>query len=395
MQFLNTETEMVTELTISIVSGLLTLFYVALMLTYRRGWRAIPVYEAQKTAQQKISVIVPARNEAFNIRNCLDHLRAQNYPRDLYEVIVVDDHSTDNTLLHAENYKREKPWANLVLLELAAIPGRRYKKAAITEAIKIATGDIIITTDADCEMGPHWLPAIASYFEETEAALVSSPVVYSFNRKPLMFETNFFLYVQQLEFAGLVGIGGAAIQLGYPNMCNGANMAYRKEVFDEVGGYKGNDELLSGDDEFLMHKVHTRYPNGVRFLKSREAIVTTPPSMNWDEFWAQRTRWVSKSTKYSDKKITLLLTLAYLFNLSMLVNGVLGFISVYYLKVALIQVLLKALAEYMFYGNVLNFFRLKRLNRYILPAQPFHILYVLAIGILGNFAGVTWKGRKQ
>lgn len=383
-------------LVLSIISALLSLFYIGLMGFYRHGWKTTPLV-AQKNSELvlKVTVIVPARNEVATITKCLAHLWAQTYPKNLVEVIIADDHSTDFTIQKVLTYKKEKAWEKLNVLELASIPGKKFKKAAITEAIKIATGDIIVTTDADCAMGADWLHAVVSFFESTGALLVSAPVVYDFEHSTQPNWVNFFMSVQQLEFAGLVGIGGAALKLGHPNMCNGANLAYRKEVFDEVGGYTGNDNLPSGDDEFLMHKVYAKYPQKVHFLKHKDAIVKTPPSYTWKSFWAQRTRWVSKSTKYSDKKITLLLSLAYLFNLSILINAVLGFFSSSFWGLLGGQLFLKICVEYWYYGPVLRFFNLGRLLNFIIPAQLFHIVYVLLIGILGNFAPYNWKGRKQ
>jgi cellulose synthase/poly-beta-1,6-N-acetylglucosamine synthase-like glycosyltransferase len=237
-------------------------------------------------------------------------------------------------------------------------------------------------------MGTKWLSSIITFVQVNNAALVSGPVVFSSQK-------SFFHKILQLEFAGLVGIGAAALRLKSPNMCNGANLAYRKDTFNEVGGYTGNDNLPSGDDEFLMHKVFAKYPERVFFLKNRDAVVETPTPATFSEFLNQRMRWVSKSTQYSDKKITLLLALAYLFNLSILVNGVLAFANILFLYVFIIQVVVKVFSEYLFYGGILEFFNLKSLRAYILPAQPFHIAYVLVIGILGNFGKYSWKGRKQ
>lgn len=382
-------------ITISVISAALTLFYIWLMLYYRKGWKATPLFDKTYEPQKKVTVIVPARNEEGNIHICLEHLHRQTYPRHLFEVIVVDDHSTDATFSSTEKFKRDVAWNDLQILLLAKIPGKRYKKAAITEAIKIAQGEIIITTDADCTMDKYWLSTIVSFFEHTGAAFVSAPVMFAVDRKLLRFQTNFFLHWQQLEFAGLVGIGAAALQNKFPNMCNGANIAYRRQVFDEVGGYTGNDGLLSGDDEFLMHKIFTRYPDKVFFLKSPQAIVRTAPAFYFKEFMAQRMRWVSKSTKYSDKRITLVLSLAYLFNLSIVISLVAGVFCSEYLWLFAGQIAAKVLAEYFFYSDILRFFRLQKRNRIIIPAQPFHILYVLAIGILGNFVKYNWKGRTQ
>jgi cellulose synthase/poly-beta-1,6-N-acetylglucosamine synthase-like glycosyltransferase len=377
---------------ISGVSVLLTVFYVVLIATYRKGWKAISQSITKKIEKPLIvSVIIPARNEEKNITQLLQCLQNQDYLKSHFEIIVADDHSDDTTVQTALEFGLD----NLRVIELAKIPGKRYKKAAITEAVKQAKGEIIITTDADCTMGNQWLSSIVSFFNQNNAALVSGPVVFSWDEKKQTVVTNFFLKIQQLEFAGLVGIGGAALQLKFPNMCNGANLAYRKEVFDEVGGYLGNDNLLSGDDEFLMHKVFSRYPQQVHFLKNQQAVVKTPPSYTWGQFLGQRMRWVSKSTKYSDKRITAVLMMAYLFNLSILINYIAAFFNPVFWWVFMGQILAKAGIEYLFYELVLNFFRLKPLQKQLLPAQPFHIAYVLMIGILGNFGSYNWKGRKQ
>lgn len=382
--------------TISILSILLTLFYMVLMGYYRWGWNSIVITKPKDgLVLTPVTVIIPARNEAQNITHCLQALYQQNYFKLGYEVIMVDDHSTDNTADIVRKFAAENNWESLQVLELKNIPNKRYKKAAITEAIKQATGEIIVTTDADCIMGQEWLTEIVKFFDHHEAALVSGAVVFDWDKSEYNTFTNFFLNIQQLEFAGLVGIGGAALQLKFPNMCNGANMAYRKEIFEEVGGYMGNDNLLSGDDEFLMHKVFSKYPKDVFFLKNEKTAVKTPPTITLKDFIGQRMRWVSKSTKYSDKRITAVLTMAYLFNLSMLLNLVLGFINPIYFGVLAGQIVAKSAIEYWFYTSVLQYFSLKHLLKFILPAQPFHILYVLLIGILGNFGSYNWKGRTQ
>jgi cellulose synthase/poly-beta-1,6-N-acetylglucosamine synthase-like glycosyltransferase len=382
-------------LAISIISLLLTVFYIILIRYYRKGWDAIVITQPKELVLTQVSVIIPARNEAQNIGHCLEALYQQNYFKLGYEVIVVDDHSTDNTAEVVKNFATEKSWESLHVLELKNIPNKRYKKAAITEAIKQATGEIIITTDADCTMGQEWLTEIVKFFDHHEAALVSGAVVFDWEERRYNSFKNFFLKIQQLEFAGLVGIGGAALQLKFPNMCNGANMAYRKEIFDEVGGYMGNDNILSGDDEFLMHKVFSKYPNDVFFLKNEKTVVKTPPTFTLKDFIGQRMRWVSKSTKYSDKRITTVLTLAYLFNFSMLLNFILGFINPIYFGILAGQLLAKVAIELWLYTSVMQYFNLKHLLKLILLAQPFHILYVLLIGVLGNFGSYNWKGRTQ
>ncbi len=379
------------------IAKILTLFYLILMGYYRWGWNKIkqPNNSESTLPNTPVSIIIPTRNEEKNIIQCLTAIYKQTYSKKNVEVIVVDDYSTDTTTQVVNSFKEKKEWTQLQLLELRDTSNERYKKAAITAGIKQAKGELILTTDADCTMGHEWLTEVVKFFKQTNAVLVSGAVVFDWDKKKQNILSHFFLQIQQLEFAGLVGIGGAALQLKFPNMCNGANMAYKKEVFDEVGGYIGNDNLLSGDDEFLMHKVFSKYPKQVHFLKNKKTIVKTPPAFTFKAFMAQRMRWVSKSTKYSDKRITAVLAMAYLFNLSIVVNGFLGFINPLIWWVAIGQLVFKIFVEYWFYATVLKYFNLKHLLKYIIAAQPFHILYVLIIGILGNFGSYSWKGRTQ
>src|SRR5690606_9368629 len=118
-------------------------------------------------------------------------------------------------------------------------------KYAITKAIELASGEIIVTTDADCRMGANWIRTIMAYFDKHDSYLVSSPVAYSE-------EKSRFERLQTLEFLYLIGLGAAGIGNGNPTTCNGANLAYRRDVFFEMGGFKGSDNLASGDDELFL-----------------------------------------------------------------------------------------------------------------------------------------------
>ena len=176
-------------------------------------------------------------------------------------------------------------------------------------------------------------------------------------------------------------------------MCNGANVAYEKKVFLEVGGFSGIDNIASGDDMLLMHKIFERYPSRVRFLKSTDAIVRTKPAGSLGEFLNQRIRWASKADKYKDKKITAVLLLVYLFNAWILFLGVLtGFYSIlfYWFIVVLVA---KTIIELFFLYPVAGFFNKEKLLWWFPLAQPFHILYTILAGWLGKFGSYKWKER--
>ena len=177
-------------------------------------------------------------------------------------------------------------------------------------------------------------------------------------------------------------------------MCNGANLAYTKKVFEEVGGFKGIDHIASGDDMLLMHKIFGLYPKKVLFIKSPEVIVQTQPAPTLKAFINQRIRWASKADKYDDKRIFVVLLLVYFFNVWLmgLIIAALFLTSFFYYTIGLIVA--KTLVELLFLLPVATFFGNSKLLFYFPFAQPFHILYTVVAGWLGKFGSYSWKGRE-
>lgn len=320
----------------SIISLILSVFYITVLAYFYRGWRRLPSPVFSKgNYTTKVSVLIAARNEEQRIHLTINDILAQQYPQHLFELIIVDDHSTDRTAEVIRSYAHR----GVKLLQLNEDkPLNSYKKKAISEAVKLSEGDLIVATDADCRMGPNWLPAIVNCYQQNDFYIISSPVAY-FEEKGL------FERLQTLEFAFLIGLGAASIGNGKATTCNGANLAYRKATFYEVGGFKGIDELASGDDELLLQKIAEKYPSNIGFLKQSEAVVYTHAKENLREFIQQRRRWASKSTKYKDKKVVLLAVMIWLFNLSILVNLVMGVYDIRFFYVFAAQMLLKYLFE--------------------------------------------------
>jgi len=177
-----------------------------------------------------------------------------------------------------------------------------------------------------------------------------------------------------------------------PNMCNGANLAYRKEVFFEVNGFEGSSAIASGDDEFLMHKIFKKYPNDVYFLKTRRAIIFTRAQKDIKSFLQQRKRWVSKSTKYKNNHAAIVAWVVYLFNISIIVNI---FMACFYNVTGafIFQIMSKLLLEFVFMVMVLNFFQRKGLLLFFIPTQILNVFYVVFIGVYGNIGSYLWKDR--
>ena len=311
----------------------------------------------------------------------------QSFPKQLFEVLVVDDHSTDRT---AELVKAF-PSDNVKLISLKEhITGpelNSYKKKAIEIAIQQSTGELIVTTDADCTVPPNWLQTIAGFYEKNNPAFIVMPVSYACNN-------SFLEKFQSLDFMALQGITGAAVHKKMHSMCNGANLAYTKKAFYEAGGFKGIDHIASGDDMLLMHKIYSLYHDGIRFLKSKEVIVQTHPMHSLKDFFNQRIRWASKADKYDDKRILSVLLLVYFFNCWFVVMGIAAILNKL-MAVRFICLLAgKTIVELVFLYPVAVFFN-KRKQLWLFPlAQPFHILYTIIAGWLGKFGSYKWKGRK-
>ncbi len=389
------------QLIILSISLVLFIIYAALILYYAISWNQIATYEKQKTANKKqetvLTIIVPARNEDQNIAACLDSLCNQSYLKELFEVIVVDDHSTDDTAVIVKKYASQ----NVKLISLQEkTKGKQlnaYKKKAIEIAIAQATGELIITTDADCTVQENWLQTIAAFYEQTNAAFIAMPVSYKY-------DNSFIQIFQALDFMTLQGITGASVYKKIHSMCNGANLAYTKKAFEEVNGFKGIDNIASGDDMLLMHKIYKKYPDKVFFLKSKEVIVQTAPAKTIKDFFNQRIRWASKADKYDDKRIFAVLLLVYLFNVLLLIMPVIGIIKNYQLSIinyqfTLIQLWLflliaKTIIELIFLFPVASFFHKKSILLLFPVAQPFHIIYTIIAGWLGKFGSYEWKQRK-
>ena len=369
---------------ISVISALLTIIYGFLVFSFIRGWhRLVNFIPAKRIPKTKVSIIVAARDEEENISKTILDLIAQGYPKNLTEIIIIDDHSTDRTAEIVLSFANQ----NIKLIKLNENRAlNSYKKKAIQTAILTATGDLIITTDADCRMGADWLSTVVSFYEENNYKMISSPVAY-FQEKGL------FERLQSLEFLYLIGLGASTIGNKAPSTCNGANLAYEKDTFYEVGGFQGIDDLASGDDELLLHKIAEKHADQIGFLKNREAIVYTHGKENIRSFIQQRKRWASKSTRYKNKAIIVLGVFVWVFNLSIFANFITGFFLSGFLTITFYQILVKMVLESLFLWDITGFAKRRKLLLLIPVLNVLHILYIIYIGIAGNSGKYNWKGR--
>lgn len=375
---------------ITYVAIILVVLYCLLILVYAVLFTTLKLFKPKDKLQatHSFTIVVPARNEAANIAGCVQSVLANNYPANLFEIIVIDDFSDDDTAVIVNNLKRKHD--NVRLLQLKEFIDSRqnsYKKKAIELAVQQASHDWIITTDADCIVPPTWLQTFDEYIQTTGHLFVAAPVRFTNNN-------SLIEIFQCLDFISLQGITAAAVNAGLLSMCNGANLAYKKEAFFAVDGFKGVDNIASGDDMLLMHKIQRRFPGKLGYLFSRQVIVSTPPMPDVRSFINQRIRWASKATSYEDKRIFLVLLLVYFVNLVLLLLPLLALFYTPFFYLWLILLGAKTLAEMIFMLPSAKFFQQSKLLLWFPFMQPLHVLYTVVSGWLGKFGKYEWKGRK-
>ena len=366
--------------------AILTILYAGILLAYRYWFGKMRLFQLSQSNQatNHFTVIIPARNEAANIKACVESILAQDYPSAAFEIIVIDDFSEDDTAFIVQALSQQFPQVRLLQLKDHCKEGETlaYKKKAIEIAVSVAKGDWVLTTDADCIVPTRWLFLYNAYIQEQQPSFVAAPVMFIKTAGML----NQF---QLLDFLALQGITAAAVGAGKHSMSNGANLGFEKAAFIAVGGYQGVDHIASGDDMFLMHKMKQTLHKPVGYLFHPDAIVLTAAMDTWKGFIMQRIRWASKARYYDDRSITVVLTLVYLFNLSFLLLALLGSWSTLIIALAF-----KTFFELFFLEPVAKFFKMKPELRFFACYQPIHIVYNIAAGLFGQLKTYSWKGRK-
>ena len=370
---------------------ILTIMYAIVLMAYRFWFGKMGVFQLNQIEQARpeqsatqFTVIIPARNEAANIKACVDSILNQDYPAAAFEIIVIDDFSEDDTAFIVHALSQQYPQLRLLKLADHCKEGETlaYKKKAIEIAVAQAKGDWILTTDADCIVPPRWLLLYNAYIHQHQPCFVAAPVMF-------IKTAGILNQFQVLDFLALQGITAAAVGAGKHSMSNGANLGFEKAAFIAVGGYQGVDHIASGDDMFLMHKMKQTLHKPVGYLFHPDVIVLTAAMDTWKGFIMQRIRWASKARYYDDHSITMVLTLVYFFNLSFICLALMGSWST-----LLIALAFKTFFELFFLDPVAKFFQLQPELKYFVFYQPIHIVYNIAAGLFGQLKTYSWKGRK-
>ncbi len=330
------------------------------------GLTKIKSFYASNGPTISVSVIVACRNEQNNLPNLLKCIAEQEFPVELLEVIIVDDNSTDNTFKIASGFTGKN---NLIAVKNKGTG----KKQAIRTGINSSSGQLIITTDADCRMGKRWIKTIASFYENKRPEMIICPVQI----EPL---PGFFGGFQELEFLSLQGITAGTAVSGEATMCNGANLAFSRKAYVDHSDDL-HDELASGDDIFLLQSLKKQTHSNILWLESPDATVTAASSLTIRAFLKQRRRWVSKVKAYNDK-FTILLGIVTIVTIILLVSILIAglFNSVFLLEFLLIFIL-KSVPDFLIIKNTSVRYGKRKLMKWFLPAEFVYSFYVLCVAV--------------
>jgi cellulose synthase/poly-beta-1,6-N-acetylglucosamine synthase-like glycosyltransferase len=378
---------------IELVFSASTLFYFFLISFFFIGILISKKQKPHATGwKPRVSVLVPARDEAATISGTLESLRHQSYPADKLEVFVIDDHSSDNTAEVVSTFVEEHRLENFKLL-VHRTDGKEptFKKAAIAFALQYAWGEIIMTTDADCILKPQWVESMVKQYDE-ETGMVAGLVAFdgALEEGKKGWGT-IFGRLQSLEFAGIVFAGVGAVGLGRPLICNGSNLSYRRQAFEDVDGFSGHDHLPSGDDDLLMQSIHKKTKWKIKYNLEKSAINYSHPLKSVPGFLKQRSRWASKGVHYPGIWISTMLFLIYLFYAGLFFLTPLTIAGLFPVSFLAGGFILKLIPEFLVITQALNILERKNLFPYVLLAEFFQIPYVVIVGFRGFFNLFKWK----
>lgn len=365
---------------ISIVFAVIIILYLLLIIWLWMGWEKLPMPAIEDNEGVGFSIVIAVRNEMNTIGRLLEDIDKQTYTSD-FEVIIINDHSEDLTLQVIEEKKKSFHLA----VQVYELKEEQGKKAALKLGIEMARFQNIVTTDGDCRVSKDWLQSMASCFS-SKIKMVVGPVA-------LAHQGSIWSQMQSVEFASLVGSGAATLGWDKATMCNGANLAFRKESFEKVGGYTDNAGFASGDDVFLMHKFAKHWDDSIMFCKRQEAIVLTNPAAGFEEFFEQRKRWAGKWSGYNHLFTLLLGLFIYVSQLSIIIGVVAVLMNWLSLTFFLELAVAKLIFEFLFLKQILNFFKIKMNSIVFLLLQASYPIYVVVVGLTGLLGNTNWKNR--
>ena len=367
---------------IYVIIFIITVAYLAVIVAFYVGLRRVMSKQTFPIAEKmKLSVVVAFRNEEKNLPVLLDALLKQTISNDLYELILVNDHSTDGSLAVAQTYKDQ--FQNLMII--TSFRKAKGKKAALLCGIDVAQYPIVVFTDADCIPANTWLESISSKF--------SNNIDFSMGTVVLSPIDSFVRKIQSLEYSSLMAAAAGSCGIGHPVIASSANLAFRRELLNvDSSSFQGN--VSSGDDMFLLHSAKKRKGCRIDFLNESNAIVQTSTESTLGLALSQRKRWASKSIYYKDFDAIFTSIVVFAFNLLLFGLIVASFILIKYLLIFLCLLCAKSLVDFLLLRRYLRFTNQDELLKVFIPLQLLYPLYVVYTFFSGVIIKTTWKGRR-
>ena len=380
-----------------IISGVILVLYCSLIIAFIVGFDRVENFSKTNiTPTTKFSVIIPFRNEAVNLVDLLESISSLNYPKELFEILLVDDDSEDESVMIIKDFigkslnEAGPDYLQKTPVDLNILKNMRKstspKKDAIETAIMQANSDWIITTDADCIVPENWLQIFDDYIQKYQPKLIAAPVTYSVKR-------SFLEQFQLLDFLSLQASTIGSFGIGKPFLCNGANLCYEKQAFNMVHGFEGNEHIASGDDIFLLEKMLKQYPDKVHFLKSHEVIVKTEPQKSFKELLSQRLRWAAKTTAYTSRFAKFVGVAVLLMNLLIVMALILLIFDLFQWKLLLSIIIIKLIVDYILLDKAYRFYKQHLLLRYYWVGSLFYPFFSMFVAIVSLQTTYSWKGR--
>ena len=363
----------------------LILFYALLIIAFAYGFDKLNLFETDKTsAISNFSIIIPFRNEAENLPSLLDSLTQLNYPIEKFEILLINDASTDNF----KNIIKEYTSTNNI--HLTIIDNKRKsnspKKDAIETGILSSKFNWIITTDADCVLPINWLQSFDSFIQKEDPKMIVAPVAFELRNK---FITNF----QTLDFLSLQGSTMGGFGIHKPFLCNGANLCYQKEAFFEVNGFVDNNNIASGDDIFLLEKITKQFPEKVKYIKSTDVIVLTKPEKSLRKLLQQRIRWASKTSVYNNPFGKMVGLLVFSTNAYLVLLFILAAADVISWQHFGLFFLIKFNVDFLLLYKTSMFFNQTQVLKSYLISSMLHPVFTIIVALLSFKKGYQWKDR--
>jgi len=366
------------------------MIYAAVILYFYRGLQKLrPIQLKPNSDLPLIGVVVAARNEEAHIEETVRSLANQNYPKDRYSIVVVDDRSEDKTLHILRNLEQEIE--NLQVMDITEKEdGISPKKRALLKAVNTLDVEFVATTDADCVHHSDWLCTYASAITP-DLGVATGMTVYHKDSYRSQFEKA-WQTMQGMEYISEHLVGAGAIGYGLAFYADGANMMFNRELYQEAGREALQSHITSGDDFFLIQTARKRNYK-LKFVINDTAIVRTVPEDTIGKVINQRARWASKVGDGS-AGVTIFSVNTFLFYSGILLYPITLLSGTFNPLFFSSLVALKIIPDTAYMLSGYNKLKMSLQPLYYSAMQILHIPFVFVAVLKGILVGFHWKGTK-